>query len=108
MSPGLTLPLLKERCDSVFKSTKQADPIRRIYVNGVLWNLCTEYGGLESDAVFAARCQTLAKSFVAETESAVADIKLMTPATAEAAFALALAVGLTTGIAHNSLISDVD
>ncbi|TKA63158.1 hypothetical protein B0A55_10174, partial [Friedmanniomyces simplex] len=109
LSPELTMPILEEKFDSVFKSGKEVDAVRRLYVYGLLWNLCTEYGGLEPDPAFAARCQGLAKVFTARIEHAVNDIKLIIPATAEAAYALAMAVSLfSVRLGHAPIIRDYD
>ena len=92
LSPELTLPILKDKFDSVFRRSEAADAIRQVYVYGLLWNLCTEFGDLEPDVAFAARCKGLARLFTARLEQAVAELKLIIPASAEAAYALAMAV----------------
>ncbi|KAK5143958.1 hypothetical protein LTR32_004014 [Rachicladosporium monterosium] len=83
----------------------EADAIRQVYVYGLLWNLCTEFGDLEPDVAFAARCKGLARLFTARLEQAVAELKLIIPASAEAAYALAMAAGIAVnqGKAHLAL-----
>ncbi|KAK1021988.1 hypothetical protein LTS16_026087 [Friedmanniomyces endolithicus] len=105
LSPELTLPILKDKFDSVFSRSEAADAIRQVYVYGLLWNLCTEFGDLEPDVAFAARCKGLARLFTARLEQAVAELKLIIPASAEAAYALAMAAGIAVnqGKAHLAL-----
>ena len=90
------MPLLKEKCDSVFQRGKEANAISRLYVYGVLWNLCNEYCSTDSGPAFGERCRDLGRIFTTRLEKAVYDLKLITPATAEAAFALTTAVGVAT------------
>ncbi|KAK0276305.1 hypothetical protein LTR35_010630 [Friedmanniomyces endolithicus] len=105
LSPELTLPILRDKFDSVFRRSEAADAIRLVYVYGLLWNLCTEFGDLEPDVAFAARCKGLARLFTARLEQAVAELKLIIPASAEAAYALAMAAGIAVnqGKAHLAL-----
>jgi len=93
-SPGLTVAALREKCDSVFALGQQPTAIRRVYVYSVLRSLCNEYGGLESGSAFAQRCHNLRAFFTAQLGQAVNDIKLVMPATEEAACALIRAVSL--------------
>ena len=93
--PGLSVSLLKEYCDSVFQHGHDASAIRRVYVYGVLWHLCLECSGLESDPRFSERCQGLERIFASQIEQAVNELRLVIPATAEAASALTTAVGVT-------------
>ncbi|KAK0943842.1 hypothetical protein LTR29_004606 [Friedmanniomyces endolithicus] len=105
LSPELTLPILRDKFDSVFRRSEAADAVRLVYVYGLLWNLCTEFGDLEPDVAFAARCKGLARLFTIRLEQAVTELKLIIPASAEAAYALAMAAGIAVnrGKAHLAL-----
>lgn len=91
-TPGLTVTALREKCETVFGSSKSASAIRRIYVYGTLRNLCVEFGGQHEDKAFARRCRSLSAYFSVELGHTVNELKLITPATAEAASALTIAV----------------
>ncbi|KAI7261982.1 hypothetical protein KC352_g9846, partial [Hortaea werneckii] len=96
LSPGLTEDVFRKKCASVFADQKPASAIRRLYVYGCLWSLCTELSGTLGDPGFAKRCQGLARLFSHLVEETVGDLKLIIPATEEAASALALGAGLAT------------
>ena len=91
------MSLLKKYCDSVFKRSEEANAIQRLHVYGMLRSLCTEYSGPDCDAVFQKRCLELGSVFTTRLEQAVNELKLIVPATAEAASALTRAVGLKSG-----------
>lgn len=101
-TPGLTTEVLRGKSASVFKSSNGANPIRRAYVYGTLRNLCAEYSGLHTDKVFAARCKELQAHFSVQLGHAVNDLKLIIPATAEAASALTMAVSLSNAAPNSS------
>ncbi|KAK5166583.1 uncharacterized protein LTR77_008126 [Saxophila tyrrhenica] len=92
-SPGLTVAELKDKCDSVFKYTTPRTTIRRLYVYGVLRFLCQERGGLDGDPAFAQRCKDLSRFFTAKIGEALGDLRMIVPATAEAAAALIMVAG---------------
>ncbi|KAI7231683.1 hypothetical protein KC330_g6295 [Hortaea werneckii] len=96
LSPGLTEDVFRKKCASVFADSKPASAIRRLYVYGCLWSLCTELSGTLGDPAFAKRCQGLARLFSHLVEETVGDLKLIIPASEEAASALALGAGLAT------------
>ncbi|KAK3651683.1 hypothetical protein LTR56_005491 [Elasticomyces elasticus] len=93
-TPGLTTTILREKFDTVFNGDKDADAIRQVYVYGILCNLCTELSGSDPDPAFATRCKGLGRVFTTRLEQAVYQLKLMMPATAEAASALTMAAGI--------------
>ncbi|KAK5726041.1 hypothetical protein LTR15_004232 [Elasticomyces elasticus] len=94
-TPGLTTTILREKFDTVFKGDKDAAVIRQVYVYGILCNLCTELSGSDPDPAFASRCKGLGRVFTTRLEQAVNELKLMMPATAEAASALTMAAGIS-------------
>ncbi|KAK5738434.1 hypothetical protein LTR17_005962 [Elasticomyces elasticus] len=94
-TPGLTTTILREKFDTVFKGDKDAGFIRQVYVYGILCNLCTELSGSDPDPAFATRCKGLGRVFTTRLEQAVNELKLMMPATAEAASALTMAAGIS-------------
>ena len=103
LSPGLTEDVFRKKCESVFADSKPASAIRRLYVYGCLWSLCTELSGTCGDPAFAIRCQGLARLFSHLVEETVGDLKLIIPATEEAASALALGVSSPVGLILNRI-----
>ena len=91
-TPGLSISALQEKCDSVFRSPRNATAIRSVYVYGVLWSLCSEFSGHPTDMAFAKRCHSLGRSFSGMLEKTVGELRLIMPATPEAAAALTMAV----------------
>lgn len=91
-TPGLTASALKEKTEHVFQSGSDASAIRRAYVFGTFRNLCIEIGGQHKDRAFAIRCKDLSVHFSMQLGYAVNDLKLIIPATPEAASALTMAV----------------
>ena len=105
-TPGLTASALKEKMEDVFGSDSSPSAIRRAYVHGTLRNLCVEFGGQHTDQAFAKRCRSLSVHFSIQLGHAVNDLKLIVPATPEAASALTIAVSFFLHSLENDNLID--
>lgn len=91
----------------MFNHPKNCDPIRRVLVFGILFQLCAECSDEVNDAVPAERCSVLARILLAKLEKAIAELPLIIAPSTEAVTALMVAVShpLVTYRCHNSYTS---
>ena len=90
--PVGTLGPLKQKVEDLFNHPKDAKPIRRVLVFGVLFELSIEFSEERSDVSVSQRYSILARMFLAKLEHAINELPLIMKPSVEAVTALIIAV----------------
>lgn len=105
--PVGTLGPLKQKVEDLFNHPKDAGPVRRVLVFGILFELCIEFSEERSDVAVAQRYSVLARMFLSKLEHAITELPLIIKPSVEAVTALIIAVSSCSKLIFISEYTDI-